>query len=731
MLKDKSQITKISLFTLLKNKEYYTKKGYEVEKLKENYSDYYNTLIEVKVDDLIYSSSKEKIEVICEDCGSIYLSSLSSYIDRKKSKRKDLCRKCVRKITEKTNIEKYGTKAPIQNKKILDKVKKTNLEKYGCECTLQNKEIKMKAEKTNLEKYGTKHPISSEKVKNKLKETSIKKYGMYYLQTEEFKRKSKEFYRKKGYENSSQIPEVKEKYRKTSIEKYGVPHFMKNKDKLKEHQEIVFKKYKVPNTLLLPDNNEKRKKVMLEKYNVISPFSLEKFRLKAFETNIEKYGVKYPSQNKSIQEKIKKTTKERYNVDYVSQYSLFKEKAKQTCMKKYGFSHPMQVPEIRKKKFSKTSMSIPEKKLFEFLTNRGFEFIYQYDINGKNFDFAIFENNELQILIEIDGEYFHGLLNDSNDFHVHGQTDFERFSKVPEGVKFIVCDSLKIQKCFEEILYCMEIDYNEWIQVIFNSCKNSEFPYPEYDDKRMINDYNALSYTKYKAKSLVGQSIIRNFHKSIYSANIKNKPSPIEAWKTDELLLKSIENRFIYASKLSTHSIADGFNKNKIAPKVSVFRAILARELISKYLSNSNTIFDPFSGFSGRMLGATILGKTYIGQDLNEVHVEESNSIINFLQLKNCSVSKKDIFDSSGVYESLFTCPPYGEKENWNNENQKILKSDDWIEVCLEKFNCKEYLFVVDSTEKFKNNIVEIIDNNSHLGNNKELVIFIKKDNII
>ena len=50
---------------------------------------------------------------------------------------------------------------------------------------------------------------------------------------------------------------------------------------------------------------------------------------------------------------------------------------------------------------------------------------------------------------------------------------------------------------------------------------------------------------------------------------------------------------------------------------------------------------------------------------------------------------------------------------------------DDWIDLCLKQYKCREYLFVVDKTEKYKANIVETIDNKSHFSKNKEYVIWI------
>lgn len=84
--------------------------------------------------------------------------------------------------------------------------------------------------------------------------------------------------------------------------------------------------------------------------------------------------------------------------------------------------------------------------------------------------------------------------------------------------------------------------------------------------------------------------------------------------------------------------------------------------------------------------------------------------------------------DTPKSFETLFTCPPYGGKEHWNENNDEIEKScDEWIDICLEKYDCKKYLFVVDKTEKYSHYIVEQIENKSHFGSNKELVLLIQK----
>ena len=445
-------------------------------------------------------------------------------------------------------------------------------------------------------------------------------------------------------------------------------------------------------------------------------------------TCLERYGYEKASQASAVKEKQRRTVLERYGVGAPMQCEKVRQHYMQNYSKQHGVAWPLQNREVRKSfNFSKKTSN--ESAIEEFLKSRGFRYEYRYVCNEKEFDFAVFnEQGELAILIESDGEYFHGLLSDCDGKNVRGDNDCVRFQRVPESVKLIIADAArKKEDIFQEILRVFNISYSDWIDEIISSLPE-DFPYPCYPQDRMLKDWEHLktySYNKYQKLAL---SVVRNFHKSIYTAHVAKKPSPVEAWKDKDLLRKCVENRFIYSSSLSSQAIADGFNVCKIAPKVSVFNPSLAKHLVDTYLKDYDEIFDPFSGFSGRMLGACASGKTYIGHDLDSEHVRESQEIIDFLDLP-ASVTEKDVLESAGSYECLFTCPPYGDKEYWGDAaNQSIKSCDEWIDECLQRFDCKRYLFVVDTTEKYKNNIVERLTMKSHFGDRSELVILIDKD---
>lgn len=495
-------------------------------------------------------------------------------------------------------------------------------------------------------------------------------------------------------------------------------------------------------TTRLESVKEKRRQTCKEKYDSENYMQCKDFKEKTEATNLREYGVKNAGGSDVAIAKIKATKlanhgDENYNnmeqtyltkeIKYGDKYYNNKMKTRQTWQKAYNIdiTSPMQIPGVKQKALSYSSkMTTPEKKLFEFLKNRKFQFQYGYELNGKSFDFAIFNNGELKLLIEIDGIYYHELSEDSNGRHVRGEKDCERFSKVPENVKYIVCDDNNIEKCFDEITKVYDMDYDEWIKSIISDLPK-EFPYPKYTKERLAKDWKHLQEWEWNKNSYVGSSIVRHFHESIWEAHVGKNISPVECWNNKELLEKTVKNRMIYSSRLSSQSIVDGFNVSKIAPKVSVFNPMSAKYLIKTYLNEFSEVFDPFSGFSGRMLGCCALGKKYVGQDINTKHVIESNRIIDYLRL-DASVKEQDIFIDQGKYECLFTCPPYGLKEIWN-EHETDYTCDMWIAQCITRYDCKKYLFVVDSSERYKDYIIGEITNSSHFGNRKEYIVLITK----
>ena len=165
-----------------------------------------------------------------------------------------------RQKTIKTNLQKYGTAAPSQNKDIYNKIIQTNLKKYGCENPLQNKIIKEKIKKTNLERYGYEWVVETEIFKQKRNLTMLNKYNTIHAQ-----------------QNKNIINKTKQ----TCLEKYGVKNISQS-------------------TLIKNKKIQKCKNA----FGCDHIFQSEKIKNKIKKTNLEKYGFENAAKNKIIKSKI-------------------------------------------------------------------------------------------------------------------------------------------------------------------------------------------------------------------------------------------------------------------------------------------------------------------------------------------------------------------------------------------------------------------------------------------
>lgn len=273
--------------------------------------------------------------------------------------------------------------------------------------------------------------------------------------------------------------------------------------------------------------------------------------------------------------------------------------------------------------------------------------------------------------------------------------------------------------------------------------------------KELLNEFKNLKL-HHAENATAGQrnnsKLIRYFHPSMFTASKGNRPSPMEYWKRlqedPELFKKFYKNRlqcsdwfnekngankhFLYEGKVPDFIYGIGLTTSAKAPCVSYFKPYLAKYLIETYLNDCDNLLDPFSGYSARLLGAWACNKNYTGIDINDITVQESNELIQFM--KDNKVLKDDIeinikctnsLSSKGSADAIIACPPYSDKngkqiEIWqNSKGEKIIcdkSCDEIIDYFVGNFDCKKYLFVVDgSSTKYNDYVVEILENRNYI----------------
>ena len=113
------------------NFQYYENLGYDM-------SIGENILLPIE---LLSKGSHYKIKCKCDSCGIEKDVIYKNYIKYDNNWGEYKCRKCSEKKRKETLQKSYGVDYPIQNKKVMTKMKKTLLKKYGVE-NISKREIK-------------------------------------------------------------------------------------------------------------------------------------------------------------------------------------------------------------------------------------------------------------------------------------------------------------------------------------------------------------------------------------------------------------------------------------------------------------------------------------------------------------------------------------------------------------------------------------------------------------
>ena len=660
------------------------------------------------------------------------------------------CRSCAFKL-------RYSRDTEAEKQARSEKRRSTCRKKYGVDNVSKSASIKQSKQDTTLKHYGVENPAQSEQVKRKMQQTNIDKYGKdNYFKTEQFKDKRKSTcLQKYGVEHPSQCESVKAKAVRTSLQKYGVPYVFQNEEVKKKAIQTNMERYGVPYACQNESIRQKQKDTCLQKYGETSPFKVPEIREKAKRTLIKNYGVDSPTKSDVIRQRQMKTCLKNHGVAWPSQDAKVVEMQRKSLLKNHGQDSPWKCEDVKLAYLQKTGYMYPSQNpevknasshasKFEL---RVVQMLKDYDIsmqmhvtftaNKGTIDVVSHEFDiylpDYDVLIDCDGVYWHGLSGENEG--TSECYDTMRMQVVPDGYMLFILEEGKEERVIKSIINFIKNKNSSAFDVqteLFNKCRAYGFPQPTFTAVQLRNSWNSLcrySSDKLVPRASVGNTIVKHFHPSLYDVHVSSCPSVREAWNDDALLKKVILNRHVYVDPehLTCDRMLQGFNISKVAPRASVFSPCWARYLANKYLQEFSQVFDPFSGFSGRALGVCSLGKQYIGQDLSKTHVKESNSLIAGMKLQNCTVSCKDVLQSTGSYECLLTCPPYDKKEVYDSETE-FKSCDEWIDECLQRFNCKRYVFVVDKTAKYLDKVTECMSHTSYMSNAQEKVIVIDKE---
>lgn len=476
---------------------------------------------------------------------------------------------CIQKHREATNMVKYGNKCSLKGtneQKVVDAI----VEKYGVD---------------NVFKLDSMQQLAKQRIKDK--------YGKEYVsQVPEIRKKIEQVYMDKfGYKTNLLNPEHIERIKKTCLEKYG-------------NEYVCASEY----------TQNKNRQHCLETFGVEYYMQTEDFRQKSKKTCLMKYGVEYSGCSPILQEKRRKTLFEHYGVIYPTQNYVLQERSRQTMLQRYGVEFAAQIPnKIKPHVYTKGAdgyFSRSERIFGGKLDKLGIHYKFNWYFNKKHWDFAIYQNGIVDTVVEIDGEFHHGYNADVKCAKI----DVGRFQMIGDGIKLICGDSKRIDDIVDSLLRTMNMTYSEWINDMKQSIPK-EFPYPFYSHKRLLNDYNMLcrEYTQEHIHKTAqyGMSTVYMYNKSMYQIPRKGSRSIVDAWQTEDLRNKCIDEHTLYHSECSSLNPFLGLSLSTVIPMPKLVSTGMYLYIIKLFLSNIEHIIEICPYNSALMLASAAANKTY------------------------------------------------------------------------------------------------------------------------
>jgi len=425
-----------------------------------------------------------------------------------------------------------------------------------------------------------------------------------------------------------------------------------------------------------------------------------------------------------------------YKVDYISGHN------KPTLGFKFSDESKIKmslsaIDRINTQTFKKTDTK-PELEFKVILDILQIKYEHPYTVNlGKRYASVDFYLSDYDMLVEVDGEYWHPQELKELNFHIlpnvisdgdrRGLQNLYRIREfdIDKFKNYATTKELAIEYLKNSIgIFNPELKYKQVIisKEYFKMCLDTKgakylksynwllkkfirtfvpvLPYPDLEenllgvmDKLSTMDigkaYNKETREFSNNISTVGHNYLKHHFKSYWKSKFNGNPSPVEAWLDDKIMQEVIDYRVGCNNSgeifdFSLHQLIRGLSARRIT--VSFFKPLLAAAIYRHYLGNNSVpvVLDPCSGFGGRLLGFKgiyPMGK-YIGCEPNMdtynelIKLKENGKWEDTVEIYNCKF--EDFINYNNYkFDLIFTSIPYYDIEIYSN-NTEYKSFDEW-----------------------------------------------------
>ena len=399
----------------------------------------------------------------------------------------------------------------------------------------------------------------------------------------------------------------------------------------------------------------------------------------------------------------------------------------------------------------------PELEFKNFLELNGIKHKHQIDECITEYGVIDFYLIDYDLLVEIDGLYWHPEEKINLNFQLLSSAisekkkekisnlirikdiDIEKLKTVDDLYTYNYQINTKLsykQKIINKDYFKNYIDKNgykheKYVWLLLKFIRNYQPNFPIDDTKYELTD--VISKIKNNVKqhnsdnnfnnncSSIGVGYLKSIFYSFWNSNYKNSITPIEAWNDDDIMREVIKyrigiNNSAEVFDFSLHQLIRGLSARRYT--ISFFKPVLAANIYNFYLGDNESpvVFDPCSGFGGRLLGfkSVYPNGTYIGLEPNIDTFNELNILkdkLNTIGYDNIYLYNQPVedFNLDFKFDLAFTSIPYFDVETYSNVvnynsydswiksfMNKILKLNNFVlnipEFILNDLNLKSYL---------------------------------------
>lgn len=208
------------------------------------------------------------------------------------------------------------------------------------------------------------------------------------------------------------------------------------------------------------------------------------------------------------------------------------------------------------------------------------------------------------------------------------------------------------------------------------SLQGKPFPYPSPPDPKEAQACLAklrkirqtLEGPRIHPRSVTGNALCRRYFPNLYTARRKGHPTAVEAWQDPVELEKAVRTQVRAGHPTTPDRVLRALTFHHHLP--AVFRPAFARFVYERYCKPGDQVWDPCSGWGGRLMGAAAAGVRYFGTDIEPETVKGNLKLAQDLEYAATVVHESALTATvPSPVKLVFTSPPYFDVEQYSDRD--------------------------------------------------------------